>query len=451
MKTPICDFVREYEKAGAMRLHMPGHKGQGMLGIESGDITEIDGADSLYEANGIIAESEKNAGALFGAHTFYSTEGSSLCIRAMLYLAVLYARREGKRPVIWSGRNAHRVFMYAVASLDIDVEWIAAGDSYLSCAPSAEALEKKLCESAEKPIALYLTSPDYLGVLADIEKISEICHRYGVLLLVDNAHGAYLGFLPASKHPIALGADMCSDSAHKTLTALTGAAYLHISKASDIFFAEKAREALAFFGSTSPSYLILQSLDRCNAYIADGYRERLADFNKKLGNMKCALQDLGYALYGEEPLKLTVCPKGYGYTGKEFSALLLEKNMVCEFSDRDFTVMMLTPEMSGALQKLYCALAEIPRRAPIIDMPPRLGLPKRAVSPRTAVFSLSERIAVSDACGRVLANASFSCPPAVPIAVCGEIIDENVINAMKYYGISECDVIKKGYLPDFGE
>lgn len=451
MKTPICDFVREYKKSEAMRLHMPGHKGHGALGIEAEDITEIEGADSLYEAKGIIAESEKNAGELFGAHTFYSTEGSSLCIRAMLYLAVLYARREGKRSMIWAGRNAHRVFMYAAALLDIDVEWIVGGESYLSCVPSAEALEKKLCESADKPIALYLTSPDYLGGFADIEKISEICHRHGVLLLVDSAHGAYLKFLPISKYPITLGADMCCASAHKTLPALTGAAYLHISKSADSFFAEKARDALAFFGSTSPSYLILQSLDSCNAYIADGYRERLADFSSRLEMLKCDLRNVGYELYGEEPLKLTLCPKSYGYTGKELAALLLEKNIVCEFCDSDFTVMMLTPEMSGELQVLYGALAEIPRRAPITESPPVLGLPERAVSPRVAAFAPSQKIDVSKAYGRVLANASFGCPPAVPIIVCGEIIDKNVINAMKYYGISQCDVIKKEYLPDFGE
>lgn len=451
MKTPICDFVREYEKSGAMRLHMPGHKGRGTLGIEAGDITEIEGADSLYEAKGIIAESEKNAGELFEAHTFYSTEGSSLCIRAMLYLAVISALRDGKRPKVLAGRNAHRVFVYTAALLDIDVAWIASDASYLSCAPRAEELEKRLCDSEEKPIALYLTSPDYLGVLADIEKISEVCHRHGVLLLVDNAHGAYLGFLPISKHPIALGADMCCDSAHKTLPALTGAAYLHISKSADPFFAKKAKDALAFFGSTSPSYLILQSLDSCNAYIAEGYRERLADFLAKFEKLKCALQDWGYMLYGEEPLKLTLCPKSYGYTGKALAALLLEKNIVCEFFDSDFTVMMLTPEMSRELQLIYGALADIPRRAPISEMPPKLGLPQCAVSPRVAAFAPSRRIDVNEACGMVLANASFGCPPAVPIIVCGEIIDENVINAMKYYGISQCDVIKKGYLPDFGE
>ena len=110
MNTPIFDFVREYEKKKSIRLHMPGHKGNDFLGFEKHDITEIDGADSLFEAEGIIFESEKNAGEIFGCDTFYSCEGSSLCIRAMLYLACAYAVRNNKKPFILAGRNAHKSF-----------------------------------------------------------------------------------------------------------------------------------------------------------------------------------------------------------------------------------------------------------------------------------------------------------------------------------------------------
>ena len=115
MDTPICDFVRSYAESKAMRLHMPGHKGVALLGPEALDITEIEGADSLYEAEGIIKRSEENAGELFGARTFYSAEGSSLCIRAMLFLVKL--RFPGMR--IAAGRNAHKSFLNACALLDI--------------------------------------------------------------------------------------------------------------------------------------------------------------------------------------------------------------------------------------------------------------------------------------------------------------------------------------------
>ena len=105
MKTPICDFVKKYSESNALKLHMPGHKGKIFLGFENFDITEIDGADSLYEASGIIAESEAYASELFGCSTYYSTEGSSQCIKAMMQLISLYAQENGEKPYILAGRN----------------------------------------------------------------------------------------------------------------------------------------------------------------------------------------------------------------------------------------------------------------------------------------------------------------------------------------------------------
>mgnify|MGYP000861970421 FL=1 len=106
MTTPIVDFVRSYAKSGTARLHMPGHKGQSLLGFEPLDITEICGADELYASEGIIAESEANATRLFGtAHSYYSTEGSSQCIRAMLFLALQGAPQNGRRPVLLAAQR----------------------------------------------------------------------------------------------------------------------------------------------------------------------------------------------------------------------------------------------------------------------------------------------------------------------------------------------------------
>ena len=124
MNTPIADFVRGYAKQNKTRLHMPGHKGDAFLGCEPFDITEVNGADALYEAEGIIAESETNAKYLFGTgKTVFSTEGSTQCIKAMLHLALTYKKRSG-RPYVIAARNAHKAFLYAVALLDLDVVWI---------------------------------------------------------------------------------------------------------------------------------------------------------------------------------------------------------------------------------------------------------------------------------------------------------------------------------------
>ncbi len=439
MNTPIYDFVKKYANRGTMRLHMPGHKGAGSLGVEALDITEIEGADVLYSPDGIIKKSEENASKLFGtARTLYSTEGSSLSIRAMLYLALLYIKSQGKRPVIAAGRNAHKVFVNAAALLDFDIEWIfpEKSESIVSCEITPSALDKFLSETDVS--AVYITSPDYLGNIADIEGLSKICRAHGVLLLVDNAHGAYLNFLHRSLHPIALGADICADSAHKTLPVLTGGGYLHISKAAPELFTELADSAMALFASTSPSYLVMQSLDLANKYIEDGYRECLDDFIKKVELLKQKLISAGYTLIGNEPLKVTIASKGYGYTGKELAEILQAKNIVCEFCDKDFLVLMLTPESGeSALSTLCEFLTKIPQNPEIADKMPALGRPEKVLSPREATMSVSREFDACDCVGKVLAEAGVSCPPAIPIVVCGEKISKHAVEVFKYYGIAK--------------
>lgn len=444
MNTPIYDFVCRYIGENNQRFHMPGHKGKPVLGCEPFDITEINGADSLYEANGIIARSEANAGELFGADTFYSTEGSSLCIRAMLCLMTMYAKASGKKPLILAGRNAHKTLINTAALLDFSIEWLCPQrqDSYLSCSVSAKEVESALLACSQMPIAVYITSPDYLGFISDIKGIAEVCHRYNVYLMVDNAHGAYLRFLSSPLHPIDLGADICCDSAHKTLPVLTGGAYLHISKDAPAFFAEHTREAMALFGSTSPSYLILQSLDLVNRYLADSFRKELQKTLIKIETLRQELCAAGYVLLGDEPMKLTVAAKQYGYSGSELSEILEEKGIFCEFSDRDYLVLMPSVQNGDAeIERLGSALLGIKRRESITDLPPFPEKPQRVLGIRQALFSERETVSVEKSLGRVFASAVVGCPPAVPIIACGERITKSVIECFEYYGISECCVV----------
>ncbi len=445
MNTPICDFVARYAGQNSIRLHMPGHKGVSFLGCEALDITEIPGADSLYDADGIIRDSEQNASGLFGSRTFYSTEGSSHAIRAMLALTCQHARANGSAPLVWAGRNAHSAFLTAAALLDISVEWLYAPDStYLSCLIRADDLEEKLKAAARLPAAVYVTSPDYLGHQTDIRGLAEVCHKYGVLLLVDNAHGAYLKFLPHSEHPTDLGADLCCDSAHKTLPVLTGGAYLHLSEHAPDFSDKEAKEALRLFGSTSPSYLILQSLDMANRHMAEQLPAQLRTFLPLVAAAKEALTAHGHALVGTEPLKLTIAAKEYGYTGTELALLLARRNIVAEFSDPDYIVLMLTPALGpDAVEALTEALLAVPRRAPITEPMPAFSRPQVKLPIRDAVFSPFEVVPAEQCLGRILARASVGCPPAVPILACGEVIDQNAIECFRHYGITECTVIRE--------
>ena len=443
MNTPICDFAARYVQGAPLRLHMPGHKGQAFLGIEPLDITEIDGADSLYEADGIIRQSEDNASALFGCPTYYSTEGSSQCIRAMVYLAALHAKAQGRKPLIAAARNAHKTFLSAVALLDLEVLWLypEQNDSYLTCRISPEALEQFLRSAAEKPTAVYLTSPDYLGTLADIAGLSAVCRRHGVLLLVDNAHGAYLRFLQPSLHPMDLGADLCCDSAHKTLPVVTGGAYLHLSPQLQSEVGAQAKTGLELFGSTSPSYLILQSLDRANPYL-EQYGQRLQEFLPHVGALKAALAQNGYRLLSEEPLKITVSAKEYGYTGKELADYLQQHRMVCEFADPDYLVLMVTPETGAeGLERLKDVLLALPQKQPLSPCPLEFRPGEQVLSIRQAMLSPGVVLPVEQCEGRILASASVGCPPAVPILICGERINAHAIDCFRYYGIQSVTVL----------
>lgn len=438
MNTPVADFVQRYAKAGTARLHMPGHKGRYFLGCEPWDITEIHGADALYEAEGILAESEQNAAALFGSQrTCYSTEGSSQCIRAMLYLAVAAS---GSRTVV-AARNVHRAFVSAAALLDLEIRWLWPEESrsLCGCPISPAQLEEALGSLPEPPAAVYLTSPDYLGGMAEIPTLAQVCHQHGTLLLVDNAHGAYLRFLEPSLHPLDLGADLCCDSAHKTLPVLTGGAYLHLSPAAPARLAAMAKSALGLFGSTSPSYLTLASLDLCNRYLAEGYPQRLAETVGHLEGLREKLAAAGWQVESSDPLRVTVAAPSE-VTGQKLAQRLRRHGVECEYADRDFLVLMATPENTPEeLARAAAALGTCPGQPKPLQLPLARG--EQACSIRQAAFSFRETVAAADSLGRICGLPTVGCPPAIPIAVSGERIAPEALALFEYYGISQVEVL----------
>ena len=443
MRTPICDFVRHYASGDPVRMHMPGHKGKNLIGPELLDITEIEGADVLYSSRTMIRESEENAAQLFGtARTVYSAEGSSLCIRAMLYLALLSAREKGIRPCLLAGRNAHRTLMTAAALLDLEIRWMMPEpeEGLLSCTVTAGKLEEALRQ--QPYMAVYLTSPDYLGQTADIRTASEICHRYHVPLLVDNAHGAYLKFLSPDRHPITLGADVCCDSAHKTLSCLTGAAYLHLSRKAPERWMLQAEQAMELFASTSPSWLILQSLDRMNRELAGNWPRNLERSAERLDRLKKTLQADGWQTAGDEPLKLTLNAAERGYTGDELRQILQDHHIYCEYADQRYLVLMPsadTPEEDWA--RLDGTLRMIPPKTALAWRDPVITAPEQALSIREAMLSPRETRPVSETVGRILADACVSCPPAVPAVIAGDRMTKEGAVCLQYYGVKECDVV----------
>lgn len=428
MKTPVYDFLMKYKDSGTARMHMPGHKGKNVSGISYAmDITEINGADSLFEASGIIAESETNAAELFKTvRTCYSAGGSTQCIQAMIALM----KRENRNLI--AVRNVHRSFIAACALTGMEPDWIypryTAG--ILSGEIPMDILEKKLKNTANP--CVYITSPDYLGKTADIKAISQLCRKYNGVLLVDNAHGAHTAF--TGGHPIALGADLCCDSAHKMLPCLTGGAYLHIGNKR---YADSAKAAMSLFGSTSPSYLIMSSLDLCNKYISERIGE---DIKKSLPAIERLRKTVSrkYNIYDGEPYHLTLL-----CNGNNLAQQLREKNIECEYADGNVIVLLFSPsdtpeEIQYISDMLMECTPENAQKNQSTDFP----VMERAMTIREAVMSGFETVDAADSLGRICAAVNVPCPPAVPIAVSGEIINEKCIKIFKNYGILKVNVIK---------
>lgn len=457
MDTPVYDFVKNYCESKKTRFHMPGHKGANvLLECEAMDITEIEGADVLSHAEGIIKKSQLNASALFkSGETFYSTEGSSHCIKTMLAVIIDDVKRDNreKRPYIIAARNVHRAMIDACALLDIDVEFILSEQSGNICENilDASGLDKKLsdcCDKGNMPVCVYVTSPDYLGNIADIKGLSEVCDKYDIPLAVDNAHGAYLAFWEKNLHPIQLGAAICCDSAHKTLPVLTGGAYIHISDKYVCRYRDGINKYFTVFGSTSPSYLIMQSLDLCNRYLADGYDKKLSECIRNVEKIKEFMKENGVCIVDTEPLKIVIDAAASGYTGDYAANELRRYGIECEYSDRQFVVLMVTPqndktdfERAARWCKQSCIVRE--KKAPIVYENIYQKTPERIMTIREAVFSASEYVDTEASLGRICASETISCPPAVPIAVSGEIIDEQMVKLFKQYDIEKVCVTCK--------
>ncbi|MBR6967873.1 MAG: aminotransferase class V-fold PLP-dependent enzyme [Ruminococcus sp.] len=443
METPIYDFLESYASSGILRAHMPGHKGRALYGLPGQlfrlDITEIKGADSLFEADGIIARSERNTARLYGsAASAFSAGGSTLCIQAMLALM----KQEGRRVI--AVRNVHRAFLNAAALLDLDVQWILPQYSggILTGELRLTDVEAALASGGE-PACVYVTSPDYTGRMADIAALSELCCRYGARLLVDNAHGAHLAFLEENMHPIALGADMCCDSAHKMLPALTGAAVLHTSREE---YAPKLKQAMSLFGSTSPSYLVMASIDLCNRYIAERIRSDISVLLPVLRSLREELSSELVFAQGD-PFHITVMAAESGFDGRELAELLRVNGVECEYADSELLVLLMSPHMTAedvaglraALLSAVSGASRSKRSRPAFEM----KLPTMACAIREAAFAPAEEIDVEKSEGRICASVKVPCPPAVPIAVSGEIIDRSCVEMFRAYGIKTVLVVRK--------
>ena len=441
MNTPLTNAIEALLARDNSRLHMPGHKGNfggPLKNIYPYDITELAGLESLYENKGAIAETETEYTRIYGTKaSLLSAGGSTLCIQAMLTLVC----PPGSQLIM--ARNAHTAAVSAMAMLDLHPIWIQPEFDEIGLVrqPAAREIETLLETNTDAKV-VYITSPDYYGNIADIPCIAKVCHKHNAKLIVDNAHGAHLGFLQDNLHPAQLGADICCDSLHKTLPVLTGGALLHIQNAEYVF---GAKRAMSLFGSTSPSFIILASADLVLPYLEKNAKDELHMLCKKVDELRkiAVANDFSVPKGLRDPARLTLGFAAAGYTRKAFEKQLETYKITAEYLDDAFCMLLMSPQNRDEdferLRELLKAEKPDLYTAQKLSMP---KLPEVVCSIREAVFAPQEQVNLERAEGRTAGRIQTACPPGVPVLMPGEKICKDCVRFFKSSGILTVDVLK---------
>ncbi len=442
--TPLYTALNDVINKDFSRFHMPGHKGcdrTGLFGeVLQYDFTEVDGTDSLYHANDAIMRCEQRIAAYYGAQrSLISTQGSTLCIQTMLTLV----RERGRTLVI--ARGAHVAAANAVALLDFDPRWVYPDmneKTGVALPITSWQIEDALA-GAEDVAAVYITSPSYFGVLTDIAGIAQVCSHYGVPLIVDSAHGAHLK-ASALPDPIAEGAALCAQSAHKTLPVITGGAFLHIA---DGRFVSGAKEEMSLFGSTSPSYLTMLSLDTCIAYLESDAEAEFSALRRRIQDLEQLALSHGFTqIFSDGALRddtrLCLCACDLGYTGAQLVSHLARYCIEPEYAGENTVVLLSSPANTERdFERLRAAITGIVPCDSRVPSVPKPVQPVQAISPHMALFSKRESVPLEKAAGRIAARNQSSCPPGVPVVLCGELITPEAQRQMLHYGIGSVWVV----------
>ena len=437
----LYDGLFKYSEKRISSFHTPGHSGNAnfikkLLDLKL-DLTELPDTASLYDGGDLIEESEKRMAEIFSARkTLYSAGGCTLAIDAMLRLC---AFPEGK---VIAGRNIHKSAVNAMALLGLSPVWIYpdnSGGDFFTGRIDEKSVEKALSENSNV-CAVYITTPDYFGVISPLHKISEVTKKYNVPLIVDNAHGSHLVFFP-KMHPLSRGADMSACSLHKTLPVLTGGAALNIANKS---FCDGAKQAMADFGSTSPSFLTLSSIDLCLDYMKTRGKEDYIKLSETVKELKKTAEKCGFKMpLGEcDPVRLTLNTASLGVRSDEAYKYFREKMIEPEMSDGKRTVFILTPFNTDTdIERLFDAIRNFPLgNTPYVKE--EAHKPCAAMPLREAFISESVRIKTACAVGRIAAKSVCSCPPGVPPVIAGEIIDDFTAEILIRYGFEYINVVK---------
>ncbi len=446
-----------YSQEDYYPFHMPGHKrNPDTVNTDlpfDRDITEIDGFDNLHHPEGILKKAQETAASVYGTkECYYSVNGSTAALLAAVSAAV---PRNGQ---ILVARNCHKAVYHALYLRNLiptyvypqmDPKW------WINGGISPDKVERALAENPEIK-AVLLTSPTYDGVVSDIEKIAEIVHRYEIPLIVDEAHGAHFHFsnyFPTSAAE--LGADLVIQSFHKTLPSMTQTAVLH--NCSDRVDSRLIRRFMGIYQSSSPSYILMASMDACMEKMSSDGNEMFREFTKILEKARRRLSECKYirlvspeigtaGVFDYDRSKLLFSTRYASMTGSELAQILLEKYHIQVEMETEHYVLALAAvgDSEEGFERLCQAIEEIDQEEAQKKKEKREAEEPKAG--RTAYTSLSQFMSITEAMeseseirkleesvGRISAEFGYLYPPGIPLIVPGEQITGQFIRNMRIY------------------
>lgn len=430
--TPLYDAIRAYAGQNPARFHMPGHKGSFLPAPELQfiaplDVTEVEPTGDLFSGG----EPFDQAQALWAAHfgmedCLFLTGGSTLGLHAALALFC----RPGDQVLI--DRGCHRAVYNALALLDLEPVYLPrpwrAGEG-IAGPISPQDVENRL-DSHPNIKTICITSPTYSGVLSDVAELSHLIHARGGKLIVDGAHGAHLPFLGVDAFS---GCDALICSAHKTLPALGQSALLFTNGVDP----RRVRQMTSVFGSSSPSYPMMISLDCARDYLEGEGAEEYRRVARRTAALRATFPSLQEGELRLDPTRLTLTSPD----GSALARALEVENIWPEMADSGHVVLILTAQdREEDLHRLEAALErhrDLLGAPPILPPPP---LPQPACSLREALFAPVERLPLENCLGRVAAGQLAPYPPGVPVVAPGEVISEKELAYLREIGYNNLDV-----------
>lgn len=455
----LYDKLNIYSAGNVYPFHMPGHKRNmpSVNGAYDYDITEIDGFDNLHHPRGILRESMDMAAGFYGTKkTYYLVNGSTCGLLSAISSVVGFGDR------IVMARNCHKSVYNAVYLNNLKVSYVyprPIEETSILGGVHPKDVEKILEDNSDAK-AVVITSPTYEGVVSYVQAIAKVVHDKGIPLIVDEAHGAHFsmsGYFP--KSALECGADIVIQSVHKTLPSLTQTALLHVC--GELVDVSRVERYLSIYQSSSPSYVLMASIDKCVRDIVNNgplgfldYEIKLVEFREKMNNLtQLKLLDkkiLGKAgCYDLDMGKLVIFVDSITYTGQDlYNELLNKYHIQLEMAAKDYVIAMTSlNDTQDGFDRLYNALFNIDRDIRIKEGYGQAeGL--RHIKPlgetgavnifekpavmcmdiREAIDSEKQEIEFSSSNGRIAAEYVYLYPPGVPIIVPGQMIEKVVID-----------------------